>query len=409
MNILQAVGTLVLPRVVKPAGPVVLGLAAAVLCLNPSPGRGDPRPSLDDPRTPIAVLPYEITTSGSYHLTRNLRGRPGAGGITIAANDVTLDLNGFALRGGSGSGAGIIAVGRGGRAERLHNVRIHNGTVANWAGPGVDLAIADDAQVSDLRVSGNAAGVRLGHGGQIAGATVKDNGGIGIVGGDCTTVLGASVDGNAGDGINVGKGSVVSSSSTCHNTRGIVVGRGSTLTGVTASENRGDGIVADSSVVKEATAHGNLSNGIVVSGGGNVIGCAANQNGAAGIFSSDFGRIADCTAYDNDGPGISIGIGNTVIGNQVSFNAQGIFVTSSRNRIESNHITDNSQCGYCVHPSGAGLSMLAKNSARGNGSSPADDYVFQEQFHGGILPGFFGPPESSFAPAPPWSNFSFEQ
>jgi parallel beta-helix repeat protein len=383
----------------------VLGLVAAALCLSPSPGSGDPRPLPDDPRTPIAVLPYEITAPGSYYLTRNLRGRPGAGGITIAANDVTLDLNGFALRGTSGSVAGIVAVARGGRVERLHNVRVHNGAIANWGGPGVDLAIADDVQVSDLRVSGNGAGLRVGNGGQVHGTSVKDNRGLGIEGGDCTTVLGASVDGNGADGINVGKGSVVTASSTCHNTRGIVAGRGSTLTGVTASENRGDGIVAESSVVKEATAHGNLSNGIVANAASNVIGCAANQNGAAGIFSSDFGRIADCTAFDNDGPGISIGIGNTVIGNQLSFNAQGINVSSSRNRIESNHATDNTQCGYCFHPS-AGMSMLAKNSARGNGNSAAEDYAFQTQFHGGILGNFF---ESDFSPAPPWSNFSFEQ
>jgi hypothetical protein len=49
-----------------------------------------------EPRTPISSVPFTITTPGSYYLTTNLYS-PSGNGITVSANDVTIDLNGFAL------------------------------------------------------------------------------------------------------------------------------------------------------------------------------------------------------------------------------------------------------------------------------------------------------------------------
>jgi len=387
---------------------VPLAVAAA------APGGGSqaapkPPPGADS-RTPISDLPYEITAPGSYYLTGNL---VGTAGITITADYVTLDLSGFVLRGTPGSSSGIV-VARGERTAPRHDIRVHNGAISDWGNAAVDMAGADGAQIADVRATRNGAGLRLGSDSSVKGVTVKDNGGTGIEGGDCTTVIGATVCGNAGDGINVGKGSVVASSSACRNTRGIVASKGSAITGVTAWENRTDGIVADNTVVKDATANGNLNSGIVVGGGSNVSGCAANQNGAAGIASSDFGRIAESTAYDNKGPGIEVGIGNTVVGNQLSHNAQGVHVYAARNRVESNHFTDNSQCGFC--DTSTGKSALTKNTARFNGGSTDNDYVFQVENHGGIKDNFivtYCPPDEDgepqacqFSDAPPWANFS---
>jgi len=50
---------------------------------------------------------FIITNSGSYYLTTNLAGVSGKNGIKIAANNVTLDLNGFTLQGASGNDTGI--------------------------------------------------------------------------------------------------------------------------------------------------------------------------------------------------------------------------------------------------------------------------------------------------------------
>src|ERR1051325_5982475 len=67
---------------------------------------GAPAPTMKslaqiEPRTPISSLPFSITQPGSYYLSGNLTGTTG---ITIAASGVTLDLNGFELVGGAGSG-----------------------------------------------------------------------------------------------------------------------------------------------------------------------------------------------------------------------------------------------------------------------------------------------------------------
>jgi hypothetical protein len=82
---------------------LLLRVLVSGLCLGPTISL-----LAQDPRTPISSLPYKITAPGSYYLTANLTATGNGAGITISANNVTLDLNGFALiGGGSGSVAGI--------------------------------------------------------------------------------------------------------------------------------------------------------------------------------------------------------------------------------------------------------------------------------------------------------------
>ena len=92
-------------------------LLPLVLCLLPASifaqgaltPLGAPSPtmkSLDqiEARTIISALPYTITASGSYYLTGNLTATGSGAGITVSADNVTIDLNGFALiAGGSGT------------------------------------------------------------------------------------------------------------------------------------------------------------------------------------------------------------------------------------------------------------------------------------------------------------------
>jgi hypothetical protein len=70
-----------------------------------------------EPRTPIPAS-TSISTPGSYYLTDNV-----AGGITITANDVTLDLNGFAVQPGLNDGITISS------SNPRTNVTIRNGSV----------------------------------------------------------------------------------------------------------------------------------------------------------------------------------------------------------------------------------------------------------------------------------------
>jgi hypothetical protein len=56
----------------------------------------------------------------------------GQNGIEIAANNVTLDLNGFALLGGGHGGSGIHIPGA------QTNITVRNGTISDWVNNGVD-------------------------------------------------------------------------------------------------------------------------------------------------------------------------------------------------------------------------------------------------------------------------------
>src|SRR4051812_45809594 len=63
---------------------------------------GAPAPtmkSLDqiEARTPISSVPFTISVPGSYYLTTNLTAALNQNGITVSADNVTLDLNGFHL------------------------------------------------------------------------------------------------------------------------------------------------------------------------------------------------------------------------------------------------------------------------------------------------------------------------
>jgi hypothetical protein len=91
---------------------------------------GAPAPTMKaldqiEPRTPITSIPVTIAAPGSSYLAGNLTGVAGSNGITINADDVTLDLNGFSLIGVASSLNGILVSGI--RA----NTRIYNGVLRN--------------------------------------------------------------------------------------------------------------------------------------------------------------------------------------------------------------------------------------------------------------------------------------
>lgn len=127
----------------------IAGLALALLSiLNPQLSTcfaqgsltppGAPAPTMKtldqvEPRTPISVLPCVITNSGSYYVASNLTGAAGTNGITVVANDVTIDLRGFTLAGVPGSLAGVKVVGA------RTNLTVENGIIRNWGNDGVGV------------------------------------------------------------------------------------------------------------------------------------------------------------------------------------------------------------------------------------------------------------------------------
>lgn len=91
---------------------------------------GPPAPTMKtlaqiEPRTPISTLPFTITNSGSYYLTTNLT-VSGGDAITIDANDVTLDLNGFTISSTASPASGTAVLING---FPRSNITIHNGHI----------------------------------------------------------------------------------------------------------------------------------------------------------------------------------------------------------------------------------------------------------------------------------------
>src|ERR1035437_5568765 len=100
---------------------------------------GAPAPTMKtlaqiEPRTPISSAPFTITTPGSYYLTTNLTITSGDA-ITIGANGVTLDLNGFTIASTAASATGSgIYINSGLRNLAILNGFIQGGVINNGSG-----------------------------------------------------------------------------------------------------------------------------------------------------------------------------------------------------------------------------------------------------------------------------------
>lgn len=155
-------------------------LSTAVAQGSLTPPAGAPAPVMKslnqiEPRTPISAASFVISQPGSYYLTTNITGAGFAPGVTIATNDVTLDLNGFVVTGPASVYAGVFVSGS------FTNVTVRNGAIKGW--------------IEGVRVIGdNAQNIALEH------LNISDSFGYGI---DCkgATVTACSITGTANTGI----------------------------------------------------------------------------------------------------------------------------------------------------------------------------------------------------------------
>jgi len=229
--------------------------------------------------TKIASLPYTINSPGFYYIDKDLS-CSGAHGITISADDVTLDLMGFSLigPGGTGENYGVYMSGRA-------NVEIRNGTVRNFPGTGIYEA--------NTGATGN----------RVVNIRVRDNGGTGIfLSGRSHTVKGCTAVGNTYDGIYASSGSTVTGN-TCYNNDddGIDADYGSTITGNTCYDNGDNGIYAYSgSTITGNTCRNNTDYGIHLAGDNLV-----DQNTATGNGTYDRNKCSSCTFGTNHMPSVA--------------------------------------------------------------------------------------------------------
>ena len=192
-------------------------------------------------------FPITIGSRGSYVMTSDLEvSDANTDAISITGHEVSLDMNGYAIRGVT-TCSGIPAV-----------------CSSVGAGQGIN-SFAQSTSVRNGLVTGmGSAGIRVGVGADISNVRARSNGGIGI-----------STGGN------------------------------SRVTDSTALGNGDAGIKVNSGIVRDSVAQGNGEDGIRVLGWSSVI--EANQsfgNGDNGIECNTACRIEGNTSYANRGNGI---------------------------------------------------------------------------------------------------------
>lgn len=171
-------------------------------------------------------MPFTISTPGSYVVMENLTAGASEHGISITAstNDVTLDLNGFTLKGVPGSLIGIRVNGS------THNIAIVNGVVRDWGQDGISAIFGFNTQIRNIRAYNN------GH---------------------------DFPDGAGGSGILSGTNSTIQNcTSLANNDHGIVSRFGSVISASTARDNYSDGIQGIESLVIGCAAMCNNQSGI---------------------------------------------------------------------------------------------------------------------------------------------------
>lgn len=173
-----------------------------------------------------AGFPILITQSGSYRLMSNLVvSDPTKTAIAINADGVTLDLNGFTIRGqttcsgtpvvcvGAGSGDGVIV-----NLPVLHQragVTIVNGSIRGMGRYAVNSPNNNDTVRIEriMAVNNGSDGLRILGGGVVVDSQIAYNGGHGVYG-SAVVLLNNLFRGNAGTGVylnsaSVGAGNVV--------------------------------------------------------------------------------------------------------------------------------------------------------------------------------------------------------
>jgi hypothetical protein len=157
-------------------------------------------------------------------------------GISIDANNVSLDLSGFLISGTDGS-LNAIAV-----ASGQTDITIRNGSIT-LADAGIAAASATHLRVDSIHVSRCNAGINVGTDSIVSNSTASENGSSGIVVGLNSTVANCQASANSANGIEAGQKCTVRDSSAARNDfSGVSVGDYSKVIGVTSTDNSGFGI-----------------------------------------------------------------------------------------------------------------------------------------------------------------------
>jgi len=243
--------------------------------------------------TAITSVPIAITSPGLYYLANNLTlSSPDLNAITVGADDVTIDLNGFCLTGpGKGSGtlnSGIRLFGT------RSNVEIRNGSIKAFGFKGIKFEnLCTGIRVVGVRVrdTGNS-GIDLPGSGNLAmDCTVINAGSNGIDVGNSSLVKGSQVVGSSFSSIKIVNGSTAMGNTVIGSVFGISAETGSMVTDNTVTGTSDLAInCLDKCTITRNTAYNNSGTGISAG-----TYCTIINNTSDGLTYGNYGTVVDNT------------------------------------------------------------------------------------------------------------------
>jgi hypothetical protein len=128
-----------------------------------------------EPRMPVQKLPgnadflYIIQTRGSYCLTGDIIVPQGKKGILVVCptGNVSIDLQGFCIRGAGGGGAIVV------QSAGLDYLEVHDGYIRDMAGDGIDSGNARCMECHDLHIDRCATGMVVRNSGVVEACVVE--------------------------------------------------------------------------------------------------------------------------------------------------------------------------------------------------------------------------------------------
>lgn len=268
---------------------------------------------------------YKITQPGSYYLMGNVSVGSGKYGIEIAADRVTVDLNGFSVTGTTDSYDGVSVAG-----VNRQMVTVRNGFVSNMGDAGVKLYAAGNGnsrghQIENVSVRACETGILI-DSGSIRNCIVSENKFSGIYaygwvdGGVLIDSCAATLNGD--DGISVGNGTIRDSVARSNGSTGIRIGNAGLIEACHSEQNEwgfgGANFHLVNSIAVDNTIGGVFANvGSTIRA--NYIVASSLENGSTGITISNGGSIVENNAIVRYSTAIKVGgVNNFVIRNSIS-------------------------------------------------------------------------------------------
>ena len=377
-----------------PAGDVSFGLLAAAGLmslrvtagpLNPPSGsvsstyktltEVEPRIAINSTNTPgDADSMYKITAAGSYYIVSDVTAPAGKSAIEVDFNvapDVTIDLNGFTLRGATGSIHGISSSGFG-------HIEITNGSITGF---GQDGAMLDcrDYRVERVSITNCLHGLVAGGQGSVSDCFFREVGGDALFSASVTHVE-RCIAWDCGSGILVAGDSVVTDCMALGSTyAGIGVGSNSTVRGCTAESNGAEGFGLGSHVSISGCVARSNQVGFLAGEGSVLEGCVSEGNTQHGFWTSDSSILRSCSATGNQLQGFYAGartlfehcsaLTNASDGFRANVDATFINCVSTDNTADGFECADSSTFSGCTSNSNGGRGIFAYNAAKISGCS----------------------------------------